>query len=91
MMLPIVNRMLAHNTTQLHGEFARRNASFSTAAPFPFPPKSQWGPGDISTLVFGCIASVLGVLTLWATFWLGRPRALRVIGNGVYNIFREQP
>lgn len=84
MTFPIVNGMLAQNTTQLHGALARRNTSFSTATPFPFPTKSQWSPGDISTLVFGCIASVLGVLTLWATFWLGRRRALRVVGNGMY-------
>ncbi|KAF6228544.1 hypothetical protein HO173_011846 [Letharia columbiana] len=81
MIFPIVNGMLAQKTTQLHGALARRNTSFSTATPFPFPTKSQWSPGDISTLVFGCIASVLGVLTLWATFWLGRRRALRVVGN----------
>ena len=55
-----------------------------TATPFHFPPERQWGPDDIGTLVFGCIASVLAILTLWATFWLERRRALRTCGHGLY-------
>lgn len=81
MMLPIANG--PHNMRRLHEAVARRNTSLSGAEPFPFPPKSQWAPGDISTLLFGCIASILGVLTLWATFWLGRRHALRVVRNCV--------
>lgn len=83
MILPVANGMLAHNMTELHGALARRNTSSSTATPFAFLLNSQWSPGDISTLVFNCIASVLGVLTLWATFRLGRRRTLRVVGKGV--------
>ena len=30
---------------------------------------SQWGPSGIGTVVFGCVASILGVLTLWMMFW----------------------
>lgn len=81
MKLPNVNDTLGHNVTQT---LARRNTSLSTAAPLSFPNQSQWSPGDIGTLVFGCIASVLGTLTLWVTFWLGRRHTLRVSENGMY-------
>ena len=43
--------------------------------------QSGWSPGDVATVVFGCIASVLGVLTLWAMFWLGRQRVYYPEGN----------
>jgi len=36
------------------------------------------GPNDISTIVFGCIASVLGVIALLLTLWLGRRHAAHV-------------
>ena len=78
---PNVNDPLGHNVTQT---LARRNTPLSTAAPVSFPNQSQWSPGDIGTLVFGCIASVLGILTLWTTFWLGRRYTLRVSENGLY-------
>ena len=73
--------MLAYDVAHPHGTLIRRNTSLSTATPFPLPLQSQWNPGDIGTLVFGCIASVLGLLALWATFWLGRRRALREVGD----------
>lgn len=85
MILPTVHRMLAHNTTQLYRQLATGNHSFSTATPIPFRSQSQWSRGDISTVLFGCIASVLGVLTLWVTFWLGRRSFVRVVGNGMYS------
>ena len=31
----------------------------------------RWSPGDIGTVVFGCVATVLGTLALWSTIWLG--------------------
>lgn len=33
--------------------------------------QSAWNSGLISTMVFGCIASILGILAIWATVWLG--------------------
>ena len=44
-------------------------------------PQSQpkWSPSDVGTVVFGCIGSALGVLTLWLTFWLGRQRFKLII------------
>ena len=83
-MLPVTNAVEANNMTQLHGIAATSGSSLSTATPFPFPPSPQWEPDDIGTLVFGCIASILGVLTLWATFWLRRRRVLHAGGDGVY-------
>ncbi len=84
MKLPLVNGMQAHNMTPSHATLVRHNTSPSTATPFPLPLQSGWGVGDIGTLIFGCIASVLGVLTLWAAYWQGCRRALRVVGNGAY-------
>ena len=38
---------------------------------FLTPGQPQWSPGDISTVIFGCIASILGILTLYLMLWLG--------------------
>ena len=50
---------------------ALTNISYSTATSSQVQQNSQWGPGGISTVVFGCIASILGMLAIWATIWLG--------------------
>ena len=47
------------------------NISYPTASPSSVQQNSQWGPGGISTVVFGCIASILGMLAIWATIRLG--------------------
>ena len=47
------------------------NVSYPTTSSAPGQQNSQWGPDGISTVVFGCIASILGTLAIWATFWLG--------------------
>ena len=83
-MSPITNAIAANNMTQLSGIAESSSSSSSTATAFPFPPSPQWGPEDIGTLVFGLIASIIGVLTLWATFWLRRRRALHAGGDGMY-------
>ena len=51
-------------------------------------PQSQprWSPSDVGTIVFGCIGSILGILTLWLTFWLGRQRFKLIIKEE----FREE-
>ena len=84
MLLPSVNAMLPYNTEQAQGALIRRNTSSSPATPYTFPSKSQWGPGDIGTLVFGLIASFLGVLTLWVTFRLGGQHVSHAVRNGLY-------
>ncbi len=84
MKLPTVNGMPAHNMTQSHASLVRHDTSLSTATPFPLPLQSGWSAGDIGTLVFGCIASILGVLTLWAAYWQGCRRALRVVVYSAY-------
>ncbi|KAK0507244.1 hypothetical protein JMJ35_010282 [Cladonia borealis] len=65
--------------------------SYATASSSPTPAsKSQnqsgWSPGDVGTILFGCIGTVLAVMTLWLTFWLGRQR-FRFITN---EEFRKQ-
>ena len=49
-------------------------ASSSPNSAFKSQNQSGWSAGDVGTVLFGCIGSVLGVLTLWMTFWLGRQR-----------------
>ncbi|MCJ1468929.1 hypothetical protein MMC07_007559 [Pseudocyphellaria aurata] len=39
---------------------------------FSLPQQSQWGPGDISNILFGCVASVLGAITVGLTYYLHR-------------------
>lgn len=36
--------------------------------------QSQWSPGDISNVLFGCITSILGVLAVVVTYYLSRRR-----------------
>ena len=54
-------------------------ASSSPNLASQFQNQSGWSPGDVGTVVFGCIGSVLGTLTLWLTLWLGRQRFKLVI------------
>ncbi|MCJ1468271.1 hypothetical protein MMC07_006899 [Pseudocyphellaria aurata] len=39
---------------------------------FTLPQQSQWGPRDISNLLFGAIASILGIVTVGMTYYLHR-------------------
>ena len=59
------------------------NVSSPTPVPFQIQETPKWGPNDISTIVFGCIASILGVVVLWVTFWLGRRRPHEPPSNGM--------
>lgn len=51
-------------------------ASVSTASPIQpslsLPQQPQWGPGDISNVFFGCVASGLGVIAVGLTYCLYR-------------------
>ncbi|KAL2042589.1 hypothetical protein N7G274_004348 [Stereocaulon virgatum] len=54
---------------------------------------SGWSPSDIGTMLFGCIASILGVVTLWLTVWLNR-RRLRYtadVRDGTEHIAEKPP
>ncbi|KAF6219502.1 hypothetical protein HO133_003970 [Letharia lupina] len=62
--------MLPDNTTQTPEPPPTSNASSSTITSLNFQQGSQWGPSGIGTVVFGCVASVLGILALWMMFWL---------------------
>lgn len=46
----------------------------SSASPdqisFSLPQQSQWGPGDISNIFFGCVATFLGAITIGLTYCL---------------------
>ncbi len=56
-------------------------ASSSPSSASKFQSQSAWSPSDVGTVVFGCIGSVLGILTLWLTFWLGRQRFRFIINE----------
>ena len=45
-------------------------------APFSLPQQSQWGPGSISNVLFGCVASFLGAMAVGLPYYLYR-RQLR--------------
>lgn len=39
---------------------------------FSLSQQSQWGPGDISNVFFGCVASLLGGITILLTYYVYR-------------------
>ena len=43
--------------------------------------QSGWSPGDVGTILFGCIGTALAVLNFWLTFWLGRQRFKFIINE----------
>ncbi len=43
-----------------------------TQFPHSSPQQPQWGTEEISTVLFGSVALVLGILILIRTYWLGR-------------------
>ncbi len=48
--------------------------------------QSSWNSGVTSTVVFGCIASILGILAIWATIWLGRRQTSFTARNSTLSI-----
>ncbi len=67
---PSINQASRHLLAATKSIAANHNISSQTDSSTPSQP--QWNPGDISTVVFGCIASILGVFALYLTLWLGR-------------------
>ena len=73
-------------TNPTHPAFKIATPSYVTASSSPTPAsesqnQSGWSPGDVGTILFGCIGTVLAVLTLWLTFWLGRQRFRFIINE----------
>ena len=60
-------------STTAHGHASSPSPS---QAPFSLPQQSQWGPGDISNVLFGCVASFLGAMAVGLPYYLYR-RQLR--------------
>ena len=60
------------------------NISSTTKSGFTSQQGAQWSPGDISTVVFGCLATVLGVMTLCFMLWLGRRTSRHETPDGVF-------
>lgn len=82
-MLHVINRMMPDNTTQTPEPPPTSNASSSTITSLNFQQGSQWGPSGIGTVVFGCVASVLGILALWMMFWLGQREPAHAVRPGM--------
>ena len=72
-------------------EAASVNVSYPTASLAPEQQNSQWSPEGISTVVFGCIASILGMLAIWATFWLGHRQSCPSMSQPRFVILKLTP
>ncbi|KAM0798467.1 hypothetical protein BDR22DRAFT_823316 [Usnea florida] len=69
MMLSATNSRLPANETQSPDVSPTLHTSSSPNSPLSSQQSSQWGASGIGTVVFGCTASILGILALWMTFW----------------------
>ena len=67
-------------STTAHGP---ASSASSSQAPFSLPQQSQWGPGDISNVFFGCVASFLGAMAVGLPYYLYR-RQLRSQQSGLW-------
>lgn len=85
---------IAHSTnpvTQTLGIIYRPDSSTkpsvpAAAATSSAQEQSSWNSGVTSTVVFGCIASILGILAIWATIWLGRRQTSFTASNSTLSI-----
>ena len=48
------------------------SSAFPSHVSFTLPQQSQWGPGAISSVLFGCVASILGAIGVGITYFLYR-------------------
>ena len=69
MILHALNRMLPTNQTQVPQPSPTFHTSSSPIGSLSSQQDSQWGASGIGTVVFGCVASILGILALWMMFW----------------------
>lgn len=51
------------------------SSTFPSQTSFSLPPQSQWGPGEISNVFFGGVATILGAVTVGLTYYLHRRRS----------------
>ena len=82
-MLHLMNRMLPDSKTPTPVPSLNYNASAPTISSPSVQQDSKWGPSGIGTLVFGCVASVLGALTLWAMFWFRQRQPGHAVASGM--------
>ncbi|MCJ1468926.1 hypothetical protein MMC07_007556 [Pseudocyphellaria aurata] len=52
--------------------YSPASSAFPSQTSFSLPQQSQLGPGDISNILFGCVGSVLGAVTIGLTYHLHR-------------------
>ncbi|KAL2038833.1 hypothetical protein N7G274_008355 [Stereocaulon virgatum] len=74
---PLFSLLLPRTASSITQSASDTSTSGASTSPTPTHPsfstvQPQWDLQEISTVVFGCIASVLGVLALLTTVWLGR-------------------
>ncbi len=98
---PTRSHPVAYSTdraTQALGLTARTNPSIQPSMAPATPAnattstqdQSSWNSGVISTVVFGCIASILGVLAIWATMWLGRRQISLAARNSTLSTWNSE-
>lgn len=51
------------------------SSDFPSQAFFSLPQDSQWGPGDISNIIFGSVTSILGTIAVGLTYCLYRQQS----------------
>lgn len=64
------------STTNTTAQRPAPSASPSQAF-FSLPQQSQWGPGNISDVFFGCVASLLGGIAIVLTYYVYRRQSSR--------------
>ena len=86
-MLSAVNKRLPANETQGLEPSSTLHTSSSPIISLGPQQDSQWGPSGIGTLVFGCVASILGILALWMSFWTRQREAAQAEVSGKRSTF----
>ena len=86
-----IKAMTAYNTSKsltrlinradlLHDTMAISNVSANSPSisACESPNQSGWSPGDVGTVVFGCIGTLLALLALLMTYWIGHQQLIYI-------------
>lgn len=73
------------STTNTTAQRPAPSASPSQAF-FSLPQQSQWGPGNISDVFFGCVASLLGGIAIVLTYYVYRRQSSRRPGSWITSL-----
>ena len=71
-----------HKGSELSFPEIRPKSPTPSAIPSNIPHHSNWSVETIATMICGCVASSLGVITVWATLKKARQHHTRIRDNG---------